>query len=476
MELSEERGLMSKHSFSNPLEVNLNCRLSEGGVTDHSKLLGRDKADQHPIAAITGLRTELDNLATYISAIEDLIEDLQDSLVCAVISYDEGLVGEPYKVTDDNDIVVDEGQFPIGDSITIGNLELNTQYTITLDNHDDFHKEFTTGEYYGKTSVAISYYRRTLRITGETGTAINVISPNGLSAVVVPVGATALSAVDYTATEKGMYVLSVSHGGAVVITENVTLTDESPSVIEVNSYIESIVTCINNELEGAGFVNVTYPDESNHQYSFTELPYYFYGTVPGDYTFAMFNSEGVPISERSVYIPQIPAEQQIFRSTLNFAFAGKQVTISGLDDSWTVGYRAADSQAGTDLGTPPKSVTIDTKGDYVAYAYKTGETTIEEAFSVQDEDPLNIYMELPQGFSYMAWFGGDVNENSVIDITDPDGEVWGGAYDATWQSWYQECTKPGAYRCKCDTNGAVYQLNFTLTDADNGGNGWYYFN
>lgn len=33
----------------------------EGGVTDHADLTGRDSANQHPISAITNLRTELDS-------------------------------------------------------------------------------------------------------------------------------------------------------------------------------------------------------------------------------------------------------------------------------------------------------------------------------------------------------------------------------------------------------------------------------
>lgn len=41
-----------------------------GGTTDHTHLTNRDAADQHPISAITGLRTELDQQSDKIAALE----------------------------------------------------------------------------------------------------------------------------------------------------------------------------------------------------------------------------------------------------------------------------------------------------------------------------------------------------------------------------------------------------------------------
>lgn len=35
---------------------------SAGGVTDHGELTGRDKADQHPIGAVTGLKGALETI------------------------------------------------------------------------------------------------------------------------------------------------------------------------------------------------------------------------------------------------------------------------------------------------------------------------------------------------------------------------------------------------------------------------------
>ncbi len=50
--------------LENPEPVNIRGPKGDAGTTDHNQLTNRDAADQHPISAITGLQTALDNAAS----------------------------------------------------------------------------------------------------------------------------------------------------------------------------------------------------------------------------------------------------------------------------------------------------------------------------------------------------------------------------------------------------------------------------
>ena len=83
--LSPTHTILSGNISSSSQQSLKGAAAGSGGTADHNRLTNRDKANQHPIEAITGLRKELDSKLdsnTALPLIEEAVKNKAKVLVC----------------------------------------------------------------------------------------------------------------------------------------------------------------------------------------------------------------------------------------------------------------------------------------------------------------------------------------------------------------------------------------------------------